>query len=429
MSGLWQSRLLWLAPLARTPSASPRPRGEWRKGFAQLRTQHSADLENCARLSQGIAKFRCEREGETGSTVRRLCGDANALERARQVRPPKTPARLAGFDFVWARRPPRGSYTPSTRLVTHLLRRRRCTTRCGLLPPLDRRRRSRAVSRSWTSRSSPRLRRRLSWRAACRSSISSHIQAARSRSTCPSRRRRPRRALRRSSSRRSTAPMVRGRLPRTSWTSRGGRRVPLTSRSLIWPARRVLRRRPYHPGGGRHRLLCRRSIESSRCCLLYPGRRHHHRLPGARRLRLRRRPVRGRRRHRLRCRRGWCKCRSRARKHTFLSNWYPGLQHSVQRLQCRPYIAFRADCNLPSKILKPADTTRKSHATSHLPHITSQQRPKTPASGSKCCAAHSYNARQAFVLRASRTLRCTLPSIRLCCAARSVHRKALAFCA
>ena len=39
-------------------------------------------------------------EGEAGATVRRLCGDARALENARQVRPSKTPARLAGFDLA-----------------------------------------------------------------------------------------------------------------------------------------------------------------------------------------------------------------------------------------------------------------------------------------------------------------------------------------
>ena len=39
-------------------------------------------------------------ESEAGATVRRLCGDARALENARQVRPSKTPARLAGFDFA-----------------------------------------------------------------------------------------------------------------------------------------------------------------------------------------------------------------------------------------------------------------------------------------------------------------------------------------
>ena len=39
-------------------------------------------------------------ESEAGTTVRRLCGDARALENARQVRPSKTPARLAGFDFA-----------------------------------------------------------------------------------------------------------------------------------------------------------------------------------------------------------------------------------------------------------------------------------------------------------------------------------------
>merc|ERR1712091_247873 len=39
-------------------------------------------------------------ESEAGATVRRLCGDARALENARQVRPSKAPARLAGFDFA-----------------------------------------------------------------------------------------------------------------------------------------------------------------------------------------------------------------------------------------------------------------------------------------------------------------------------------------
>ena len=42
---------------------------------------------------------RCS-QSEAGATVRRLCGDARALENARQVRPSKTPARLAGFDFA-----------------------------------------------------------------------------------------------------------------------------------------------------------------------------------------------------------------------------------------------------------------------------------------------------------------------------------------
>ena len=39
-------------------------------------------------------------QNEAGATVRRLCGDARALENARQVRLSKTPARLAGFDFA-----------------------------------------------------------------------------------------------------------------------------------------------------------------------------------------------------------------------------------------------------------------------------------------------------------------------------------------
>ena len=69
------------------------------------------------------------------------------------------------------------------------------------------------------------------------------------------------------------SPMVRGRLPRTSWTSRGGLFSTAVSRSSIWPARRVRRRRPCLRADGRHRLLRRRSLESSRCCLLYPGRR------------------------------------------------------------------------------------------------------------------------------------------------------------
>ena len=101
--------------------------------------------------------------------------------------------------------------------------------------------------------------------------------------------------------------MMRGRLRRTSWTSRGGRQVPPTCRSSIWPARRGRRRRPCLRADGRHHLRRRRSLESSRCCRRLRGRRRRHRLPGARRLRLRRRPVRGRRRHRLRCRRVWCR--------------------------------------------------------------------------------------------------------------------------
>ena len=139
------------------------------------------------------------------------------------------------------------------------------------------------------SRSSRRPHRRRSWRAACRSSTSNRTRAARSRSTCRSRRRRPRRAPapRRSSSRRSTAPMRRRRPRRTSWASRGGRRVPPTCRSSIWPARRVRRRRLCRRADGRHHLLRRRSLESSRFYLLYLGRRRLHRLPGGRRHRLR----------------------------------------------------------------------------------------------------------------------------------------------
>ena len=85
--------------------------------------------------------------------------------------------------------------------------------------------------------------------------------------------------------------MRRRRPRRTSWASRGGRRVPPTCRSSIWPARRGRRRRPCLRADGRHRLRRRRSLESSRCCLLYLGRRRRHRLPGVRRLRRRRRPV------------------------------------------------------------------------------------------------------------------------------------------
>ena len=149
------------------------------------------------------------------------------------------------------------------------------------------------------------------------------------RSTCRSRRRRPHRVpAPLFFSRRWTAPMVRSRPRRTSWTSRGGRRVPPTCRSLIWPARRGRRRRPCLRADGRHHLRRRRSVESSRCCLLYPGRRRSiessrccllylgrrrlRRLPGVLRRPRRRLPVRGRRRRRrlsswrrLR-RRGWC---------------------------------------------------------------------------------------------------------------------------
>ena len=162
-----------------------------------------------------------------------------------------------------------------------------------------------------------------------------------------------------------------------------------------------------------YRLRRRRSLESSRCCLLYLGRRRLHRLPGARRLRLRRRPVRGRRRHRLRCRRGWCKFSSRARKHTFLCNWYPGLQHSVQRLQCRPFIALKAGTAPLQVRTRAADDLGVAAASWPTPSTSDPQisptrpqpRPKASPSISNCCAPHSYNAREARVLRTPRTRR------------------------
>ena len=198
------------------------------------------------------------------------------------------------------------------------------------------------------------------------------------RSTCRSRRRRPHRVpAPLFFSRRWTAPMVRSRPRRTSWTSKGGRRVPPTSRSLIWPARRGRRRRPCLRADGRHHLRRRRSIESSRCCLLYLGRRRRHRLPGVRRHRLRRRRVLARRLHRRLSswrrvwRRGWCKSSfvvRGAREQIFFQFLLLWPWYLVRRVQWRPYIALytgkSADCKLAHKFIRPwssAPKSRRSH--------------------------------------------------------------------
>ena len=171
--------------------------------------------------------------------------------------------------------------------------------------------------------------------------------------------------------------MRRRRPRRTSSTSRDGPPLQPISRSSIWPARRGRRRRPCLRADGRHHLLRRRSLESSRCCRRLRGRRRlRHRL-GVRPHPRRRRPVLARRRRRLLSswrrvwRRGWCKSSfvvRGAREQIFFQFLLLWPWYLVRRVQWRPYIALytgkSADCKLAHKFIRPwssAPKSRRSH--------------------------------------------------------------------